>query len=153
MILVWVFLATGCQNFEDYRTPYKSSISIAFKPINKNDKLPDIEIIKRAVDRTDFEEELSLERHPENTIAFATLSLNPKSSRMELVITHADDSSLTKTLTIYYQTKAILISHQCGCAYKYEVNKVEPIKGVECKIRNKELSTLNEYNIDLEIRL
>ena len=145
---MWAFSIVGCRDFRDYRTPYKSFVTIAFhrkqkdsQPIVIRNKVTD-EILNPPLKKLP----------PATDKPIYNIPLDSSVDHMELEINDPSANS-PKTLTIHYRKKAVLISHQCGCAYKYTLDKVAYTLDDKCKITNKELSTFNESYIDLQIYL
>ena len=148
---MWVCTITGCRNFEDFRTPCKAFVTIAFQPSKKDSKLPDITIVKKAANN--IEDEERLEKVLRNNVAYVIAPLNPQIGFITLEIHDPSISAARTILTMHYQKEAVLISHQCGCAYKYKLNKVEITGHMKCKIISKELSTVNDSPVDIQIYL
>jgi len=145
LVIVWFFSISGCRDFKDYRTPYKSFVKVAFQPINKGDKLTITTITNTATRK-------NLITHPFGNKLGCISSLDPNADSVQLDI-DTSPASAPKKLIIYYQREAVLISHQCGCAYKYIIKEVKSTSGIKHKILNKELSTLNDSDIDVQIYL
>ncbi|MHA7877874.1 MAG: DUF6452 family protein [Bacteroidota bacterium] len=146
----------SCQNFTDYRTPYKNFVTISFKSRSKENSR--FVITGRMMPGMSDEEVLYNYNH-DNLPTESRIFLDPKENETQLTIHYATNAASTtldaeKTLTIHYQKEAFLVSHQCGSAYKYTLNKVtSSAPGNEYKIINQELSIFNESSIDLEIYL
>lgn len=137
MTIVWGFSIAGCRDFKDCRTPYKSFVVVTFIPINKDDTAtPNAAILE------------VLQQFPANKAC--ELPLEPDAY---FTTRHINSPNFSDTLTIYYQKEAVLISHQGGCAYKYRLKKITSTLGGKYKIINKELSTLNDSDIDVQIYL
>ena len=151
MALAWAFVVTGCRDFEDYRTPCKSFVTIALKPIGKNDSLPNLTVVRRPTDRV--EEEKILEKYLINNVAYVSSPLNPQVGSITLDIHNSSAGGSQRTLTIHYQKEVVLVSHQCGCTYKYKLNKVTTTQGIKYKILHKELSTANDSTADIQVFL
>lgn len=154
LAVVWIFSITGCRDFRDHRTSYKSYVKVQFKFLNKED-LP---ITITSVPSPEIGDGSTLHQ-PSTSEAIdgmskpieVTASLDPHVGYIQLYIHHVSDP--IKELTIYYHKEATLVSHQCGSAYKYVLNRIASNFGAKHKIINKELSTFNESAIDLEIYL
>ena len=156
---VWVLSTIGCQKLEDHRTPYKSYIIINFKRTSEN--LPDqIFIHQSNVDLTRNGQEDYSQGQPPIAIRGKQqrikIRLSPDTGVNTLsldIVYYSTTAVRTETLTIHYDKKAVLISPQHGCAYRYRITEVQS-KGIKkYTIINKELSTSNESEIDLEIHL
>jgi len=144
---VWGLTITGCRDFEDSRTPYKPSVGIRFRRTQK-DPSTTIFIRDPATDKdiaalTDSSTENSKE---------LPLSSNVNTTQIRIVY-HSTTAVSAETLELHYHKKAVLISHRCGCAHKYILDRVTFTGTGKYKIINKELSTFNESAIDLEIYL
>ena len=144
---MWSCSIVGCRDFKDHRTPYKSFVQIVFKPINKDDKLT-----ITAITNITTREKLVVDSS-EKKITHG-FSLDPNADFVQLDI-HTTPTSRTETLKIYYQREAVLISHQCGGAYKYIIKKIESTPGIKLKIinKNKALSTFNDSHTDVQVYL
>jgi hypothetical protein len=80
----------------------------------------------------------------------------PLEPNQDSKITTINDSTITdgtapETLEIHYQKEAVLISHQCGSTYKYTLKKITSTFSGKYRIINKELSILNDSEIDVQI--
>jgi len=139
---MWLCTVVGCRDFKDYRTPYKSFVRVEFKTANKNDELPTITITN-----TTTGQECPREKDTYK------LPLNSNASATQFQVILGSATTAPEKLTIDYQRETVLISHQCGCAYKYILEKVTPTFAREYKILNKELSTFNDSDIDVQIYL
>jgi hypothetical protein len=145
LAIVWVFSIAGCRDFKDYRTPCKSFVSVVINPINKGDKLNITSITSTAK-----HEMIQLHRFEDNFVS--KFPLDPNADSVQLDIYTSSNTSPEK-LTIYYRRRAVLISHQCGCAYEYIIKDVRATPGIKFKILNKKLSTLNDSHIDFQMSL
>jgi Family of unknown function (DUF6452) len=156
LAIVWFCAIVGCRDFKDYRTPYQSFVSVVLKPINEDDKLT-----VPTITNTATKERILLQSFKNDL--FCNLPLDPNTDSVQFDI---DNSSATspkdistssatspKKLTIYYQRKAVLISHQCGCAYEYTIKEVRVTSGIKLKILNEKLSALNDSDINIQISL
>lgn len=145
LVTAWLLSLTGCRDFQDCRTPYKDSVTVAFRPIDQEeeDKLA-ISFITDTATNTIYE----VNQKPYNLL----LPLNLHANTTQFIIYSSSPTS-PDILTITYKKEAVLISHQCGCAYKYVLQKVTSTGAGRCQIINKVLSTLNESNIDVQIYL
>lgn len=134
--LVWVCSVVSCHDFKDCRTPYKNRVSIVLISKKTPSKPP---------------------------LRLSEIILPPDEDQTRLYINIQDihngkvynalpstDSSHKEIIAVYYQKEAVLISPQCGCAYKYRIEKVTSKKG-EVKIINKTLSQRNDSNFDIQI--
>ena len=145
LTVAWVFSITACRDFKDYRTPYKSFVKVMFEPINKNNRLPIAEITNAKT------HEKPPMQHVSNKLV-SELSLDPNSNSVQWYI-HDSPPTSPKELTIYYQRKAVLISHRCGCAYEYMIKEIRVSSNMKLKIINESLSEFNESDIDVQISL
>ena len=121
LAIVWGFSMTGCRDFKDCRTPYKSFVAVTFIPINKDGTASEM---------------------------FYEISLDPNQDSKIITI---NDGTAPKTLKIHYQKETVLISHQCGSTYKYTLKKITSTFSGKYRIINKELSILNDSEIDVQI--
>jgi hypothetical protein len=137
---VCAFSISGCRDFGDSRTPYKSFVTVAFHAINEKNN-PDIVSITNAA--TDESITLSANK-------VAQLPLNPDTDVVRFKI-YRSASDVVVELTIHYQREGVLVSHQRGGAKKYVLKKVASTLVGKYKILNKELSTLNDSVIDVQI--
>ncbi len=112
-------------------------MAVQFIPINKDDTATTNEAIREV-----------LRQCPANK--FRPIDLEPDANS---VIIPIPSNTSPDTLTIHYQKEAVLPSHQCGCAYKYTLKKITSTFNGKYKIINKELSTLNDSAIDVQIYL
>jgi len=142
--IVGSLTAMGCRDFQDYRTPYKASVQIEFRPIGKDGKLPELTV-------TDVKNKQVIMLKSSETQHIHNLPLDPNADFVQLTIRDMVTTS-TERITIYYQKEAVLISHQCGCAYRYRLKKVSTTFPAEYKIINNELSKLNS-SMDVQIYL
>jgi hypothetical protein len=133
--MLGVFSVTGCRDFNDFRTPYKSVVAIKFVPIDKN-----------GTATTDTEMLKLLQQCTENK--FFKLPLDPDADHVIMPLT---SGAFPETLTVHYQREVVLISHQFGGIYKYTLQEITSNFDGKYKIINKELSTLNASEIDLQI--
>ncbi len=144
---MWVFSTTGCRDFRDHRTPYKSYVKIKFKFVSQEKLL----ITVARVPVPEIGDGSTLYQPDGDKPVEFEAPFDPHTDSMKLYIHHASDP--TKTLTIHYRKEVALVSHQCGCAHKYVLNSVASNFGAKYRIINKELSIHNESAIDLEIYL
>jgi hypothetical protein len=140
--VVCVFFISGCQDFEDSRTPYQSFVQVEFHPLNKKDGIDITKIINIKTN-----EELTLFANK-----FARFPLDPNADVVQFYIFRTS-SDVNTELEIHYRREGVLISHQCGGAQKYVLEKIPPTFVGKYQILNKELSTLNESVIDVQIYL
>lgn len=149
LAIMWSCSIAGCRDFKDHRTPYKSFVQIVFKPINKDDKLT-ITAIATPTTR----EKLVVDSLENPKMGYCNLPLDPNAYFVQLDI-HTTPTAPTETLKIYYQREAVLISHQCGGAYKYTIKKIESTPGIKLKVinKNKALSTFNDSHTDVQVYL
>jgi hypothetical protein len=145
LAIVLFFSIAGCRDFKDHRTPYKSFVQIVFKPINKDDKLTITTITNNITP------ERLVVNPPEEKIIY-NIPLDPNTDFLQLDI-NTTSTSRTEILRIYYKREAVLISHQCGCAYKYIIKEIKYTPGIQLKIINKALSTFNDSHTDVQIYL
>ena len=140
---VCVFSTSGCRDFEDSRTPYKSFVTVAFHATSGKDDL-DITAIT-TIAATGEVLTLSVNKDVQ-------LPLNPHTDVEQFAISR---SSVTATaeLTIHYQREGVLVSHRCGGAQKYVLKKVVPTFSWKYAILNKELNMLNDSSVDVQIYL
>jgi Family of unknown function (DUF6452) len=117
------------------------------KPINEDGKLTVTAITST---NTAINERIVLQSFENNF--FFKLPLDPNTDSVQFDI-HDSSATSPKKLTIDYHRKAVLISHQCGCAYMYTIKDVRVISGIKLKILNKKLSELNDSDIDIQISL
>ncbi|MCU0317905.1 MAG: hypothetical protein MUC61_01000 [Amoebophilaceae bacterium] len=143
LAVAFVFSTSGCRDFGDSRTPYKSFVTVAFCDISGKDH-PDIVLITDAV----TDKSLTL---CENKVA--QLPLNPDTDVAQFKVYRFSSSDVAAELTIHYQREGVLISHQRGGTQKYVLKRVAGNFIREYKILNKELSTLNDSRIDVQIYL
>ena len=143
LIIVWLCTIVGCRDFKDYRTPYQSFVTGVLKPINEDDKLTVTAITST---NTAINAQIVLQNF------FFKLPLDPNTDSVQFDI-HDSSATSPKKLMIYYHRKAVLISHQCGCAYKYTIKEIRVTSGIKLKILNEKLSALNDSNIDIQISL
>ena len=142
LAIVCVFFISGCRDFEDSRTPYESFVIVEFHPVNKKDDIDITAIINVATG-----EELTLLANK-----YAKLPLDPHTDVAQFDIFRSS-STVAAELTIHYRREGVLISHQCGGAQKYVLEKITSTFVGKYKILNKELSTLNNSVIDVQIYL
>jgi Family of unknown function (DUF6452) len=145
LAIAWFLSLTSCRDFQDCRTPYKDSVAVAFRPINKEDALT----IDSIYDKTTS---ISYKVDNKKPYDLLLLPLNIHANTTQFIIYSSSPTS-PDTLTVTYKKEAVLISHQCGCAYKYVLKEVTSTGAGRCQIINKVLSTLNESNIDVQIYL
>lgn len=145
LAIVWLFSIAGCRDFKDHRTPYKSFVQIVFKPINKDDKLT-----ITAITNITANEQLVVNSSEKKITG--NFSLDPNTDFVRLDI-NTTSTARTETLKIYYKREAVLISHQCGCTYKYIIKDIKSPPGIKVKRINKVLSTLNDSHTDVQIYL
>jgi len=141
----WLLFITGCRDFQDHRTPYKSFVVVALEFIKKSDKLDKI-----TIQTTPNGKPKELKFHDSGHKYFFGIPLEHNTDSVSLQVYLAPNTPF-KELTINYQKEAVLISHQCGATYKYTLKEITLTKGGQYKIINKELSTLNDSQIDLQI--
>lgn len=118
---------------------------VAFESINKDDNrtiqitaiAPSGAAPKRIDNRT---WELPLEPHTDVVSFNVSISSSTTSTAQK-----------TTNIQIDYQRMGVLISHQCGCAHKYVLKKIQCGAAEKIKIINKELSIFNTSNIDVQI--
>jgi hypothetical protein len=146
LAIAWLLSLTGCRDFQDCRTPYKDYVVVAFRPIDKEgeDKLAISSITDTATGQI-----YSVGKKPYELLL---PPLNIHANTTQFIICSSSPTS-PDTLTITYKKEAVLISHQCGCAYKYVLKEVTFTGAGRCQIINKVLSTLNKSNIDVQIYL
>lgn len=125
---------TGCRDFKDCRTPYKSFVAVKFFPINQDGTVKDAAM------------QALLQQSSAGR--FYEPYLDPDADSVIIRIT---SGTASKTLKIHYQKEAVLTSHQCGGTYKYTLKKITSNFSGKYKIINKELSILNDSNIDVQI--
>lgn len=133
--IVWGFSITGCRDFKDCRTPYKSFVTVKFFPINK--------------DGTAITDAEMLELLRKSSLGtFYECPLKPDA---DFVVITIIPGTIPKTLKIHYKKEAVLTSHQCGGTYKYTLKKIASSFSGKYRIINKELSILNDSDIDVQI--
>ena len=148
MLLAWgimlLFTTTSCRDFQDERTPCKSFVEVAFKPKDKHTRLHIIAITEQASNRKWWFREQSSYNLP----------LNPEADSTTFVIESTAPTS-PHTLTITYQRKVSLISHQRGAQLEFVLDqvKVGPNAAKDVKLFNKRLSTFNTIRPDVQIPL
>jgi hypothetical protein len=135
LAIVWGLSMAGCRDFRDCRTPYKSFVAVKCFPINK-----DGAAIKDAAMQELLQQS--------SAGGFFELHLEPGA---DFVIRSITSGTTPKTLKIHYQKEAVLTSHQCGGTYKYTLKKITSNFSGKYKIINKELSILNDSDIDVQI--
>jgi hypothetical protein len=133
--MLGIFSVTGCRDFKDFRTPYKSFVAVKLVPINQN-----------GAATTDTAMLELLQQCTGNK--FLPLQLDPN---VDHVIHTLTSGVFPKTLTVHYQREVVLVSHQFGGTYKYTLKEITSNFDGKYKIINKELSTLNASEIDLQI--
>jgi hypothetical protein len=146
IVLFCSITLAGCRDFQDCRTPYKSFVKVAFQPINKGTDTPTIASIIDTATGTRIDSATATDIKPHTF----ELPLNCHTNTVQFAIDSSSSAS-PDTLTIHYQREAVLISHQCGCTYKYVLKKVTSTFAGKYKIINKELSTFNDSDIDVQI--
>ena len=117
-----------------------------FKVTSKDKR--DIPVVRT----TSKDEEKILGPFPPNKPTSLVLPFDANTSSIQLKI-YDSSTEPPKELTIYYKKKPVLISHQCGCTYKYTLENVVSSSSVKCKMINKELSVFNDSSIDVQVRM
>ncbi len=141
LAVVLLFTVTRCKDFEDCRTPYKSTITVKFTtPVSEKAKLA-IDAIRGLESNQEF-------KGSKNEEATYVLPLDPHADSVVFVIGHFP---FTDTLTIHYERVVSLLSPQCGAQQEYVLKKVESTFTPQPKIFNHNLSIFNGSGPDVEV--
>ena len=137
-----LFTAVGCRDFKDARTPYTPFVKVKFVPKQKeNAKLGITSITQQGTNKS---QKVSRDQ------LIHKLPLDPHADSVTYVIKSASPTS-PDTLTINYQRVLSLISHERGAQQAFVLKEVHATFARKTKILNRQISTLNGTESDVQI--